>query len=50
MVRTAQPLFDDTKKYWYAELPNHGVKLPAVGVKIRVLSVNGTSMKVRVTS
>ena len=30
----AQPLFDDTKKYFYDELPNHGVKLPAVGVKI----------------
>jgi immune inhibitor A len=43
----AQPLFDDTKKYFYDELPNHGVKLPAVGVKIRVVSVNGTTMKVR---
>jgi immune inhibitor A len=32
----AAPVFDDTKKYWYSELPNHGVKLPAVGVKIRV--------------
>ena len=48
--QAAQPLFDDTKKYWYSELPNHGVKLPAVGVKIRVLSVDGTSMKVRFTS
>lgn len=46
----AQPLFDDTGTYWYAELPNHGVKLPAVGVKIRVLSVDGTSMKIRITS
>ncbi|MGC4175205.1 immune inhibitor A domain-containing protein [Demequina sp.] len=34
----AAPVFDDTKKYWYPELPNHGVKLPAVGVKIRVES------------
>ncbi|MEH3034841.1 MAG: immune inhibitor A [Aeromicrobium erythreum] len=42
-----QPLFDDTKKYWYPELPNHGVKLPAAGVKVRVLSEKGTSMKVR---
>ena len=41
--QAAQPLFDDTKKYWYEELPNHGVKLPAVGVKIRVLSRDGTS-------
>ena len=41
------PLFDDTKKYWYEEAPEHGVKLPAAGVKVRVLSENGTSMKVR---
>jgi immune inhibitor A len=45
--QAAQPLFDDTKKYFYEELPNHGVKLPAFGVKIRVVDVNGTSMKVR---
>jgi immune inhibitor A len=48
--QNGQPLFDDTATYWYAELPNHGVKLPAVGVKIRVLSVNGTSIRIRVTS
>jgi immune inhibitor A len=45
--QAAQPLFDDTKKYWYEELPNHGVKLPAVGVKIRVVSRDGTTLKVR---
>ncbi len=45
--QAAQPLFDDTKQYWYPELPNHGVKLPATGVKIRVLEQNGTSLKVR---
>ncbi|PZG01320.1 immune inhibitor A domain-containing protein [Micromonospora deserti] len=45
--QAAQPLFDDTKQYWYAELPNHGVKLPATGTKIRVLEQNGTSVKVR---
>jgi immune inhibitor A len=42
-------LFDDTKKYFYEELPNHGVKLPAVGVKIRVLEENGTSAKIRIS-
>jgi immune inhibitor A len=42
-----QPLFDDTKQYWYPELPNHGVKLPAAGVKINVLEQDGTSLKVR---
>lgn len=45
--QSAKPLFDDTKKYWYAELPSHGVKLPAAGVKVRVLEERGTSMKVR---
>jgi immune inhibitor A len=45
--QAAKPLFDDTKKYWYAELPEHGVKLPAAGVKVRVLEEKGTSMKVR---
>ena len=45
--QAAKPLFDDTKKYWFAELPNHGVKLPAAGVKVRVLTEKGTSMKVR---
>ncbi|RSM48875.1 protease, partial [Actinoplanes sp. ATCC 53533] len=45
--QAAQPLFDDTKKYFYDELPNHGVKLPAAGVKIKVVDVNGTSMKVK---
>ncbi|MEU5721372.1 immune inhibitor A domain-containing protein [Micromonospora sp. NPDC047738] len=43
----AQPLFDDTKQYWFPELPNHGVKLPATGTKIKVLKQNGTSMKVQ---
>jgi immune inhibitor A len=43
----AQPLFDDTKQYWFPELPNHGVKLPAAGVKIKVQKQDGTSMKVK---
>ncbi|WDZ87984.1 immune inhibitor A domain-containing protein [Micromonospora cathayae] len=45
--QAAQPLFDDTKQYWFPELPNHGVKLPATGTKIRVLEQDGTSVKVR---
>ncbi|BCJ52854.1 protease [Actinoplanes sp. NBRC 14428] len=47
--QAAQPTFDDTKKYFYDELPNHGVKLPAAGVKIKVAEVNGTSMKIRIS-
>ncbi|WP_370617083.1 immune inhibitor A domain-containing protein [Mumia qirimensis] len=46
-AQPAQPVFNDTKKYWYAELPNHGVKLPAVGVKVKVLEQQGTSMTVK---
>ncbi|GLH94731.1 protease [Phytohabitans aurantiacus] len=45
----AKPVFDDTKAYWFPELPNHGVKLPAVGVKIRVVEVDGTTMKIRIS-
>jgi immune inhibitor A len=46
----ARSTFNDTDTYWFASLPNHGVKLPAVGVQIRVLAVNGTDMRIRVTS
>jgi immune inhibitor A len=44
-----QPLFDDTQDYFDENLPNHGVKLPAVGVKIRVLEQDGTSVKIRIS-
>jgi len=47
--QAAQPLFDDTRKYWYEETPTTGVKLPAVGVKIRVLEQDGTSMRIRIS-
>ena len=42
------PLFDDTQNYFDAALPNHGVKLPALGVKIKVVQENGTSVKIKV--
>ncbi len=42
------PVFDDTKKYWYETAPQHGVKLPAAGVKVRVVQQKGTSMRIRV--
>lgn len=45
----AAPLFDDSKQYWYPELPNHGVKVPNNGVKIKVLQQNGTSIKIKVS-
>ena len=48
--QSAQSTFDDTNTYWYADLPNHGVKLPALGVKIQVLAVKHADMKIRITS
>lgn len=47
--QAAAPLFDDSKQYWYPELPNHGVKVPVNGVKIQVLKQNGTSMRIRIS-
>jgi immune inhibitor A len=43
----AQPVFNDKTNYFDSVLPNHGVKLPAVGVKIKVVSQDGTSMKIK---
>jgi immune inhibitor A len=43
----AQPLFDDTRQFLYPDLPQAGVELPAVGVRIRVVSVDGTTMRIR---
>ena len=45
--QAAQPLFDDTRSYWRAELPNVGVKTPGVGVTLRVTRQENTSMTVR---
>ena len=44
----AQPLFHDNASYWDASQPNASVKVPNNGTSIRVLSQDGTSMKVRV--
>jgi immune inhibitor A len=44
----AQPLFDDTKQYYYPENPTT-VKLPAAGVKIRVLTETGQNMKILIS-
>jgi immune inhibitor A len=40
--------FDDKKTYWYADQPNHGVILPAVGVKITVLDMHKDHMRIKV--
>ena len=49
-ARPRMPVFDDRREYWDPALPNVGVKVPHVGVRIRVLQQNGTSMRVRVSS
>ncbi|MGN0064847.1 MAG: immune inhibitor A domain-containing protein [Nocardioides sp.] len=52
---SAKPVFDDSDPNRYfqpfvdAGLPRIGVKVAGVGVKIRVLSQNGTKMRVRVS-
>ncbi len=43
------PLFDDRATYYDPALPNHGVKLPAVGARIRVVEPQGTSVRIRVS-
>jgi immune inhibitor A len=45
----AVPQFDDTQQYWYPEVPLTGVKLPAVGVKMRVLQQGATTMRLRLS-
>ncbi|OJF10657.1 immune inhibitor A domain-containing protein [Couchioplanes caeruleus] len=45
----AESVFDDKKQHWFADAPWHGVKLPRVGVKIKVLEQKGTSIKIRVS-
>ena len=47
--QAGKALFDDKQQFWTPENPQgHGVKLPHVGVKIKVLSQSGDSMKIRV--
>jgi immune inhibitor A len=48
--RPGNPLFDDTSNYFDPIQKDHGVKVAGVGVKIRVLSQDGTTARVRLTS
>jgi immune inhibitor A len=45
----AQPLFDDTRSYWDPAIPETGVKLPGVGVRIRVLDQGSSTMRIRIS-
>ena len=44
--QAAQPLFDDTRTYWYADDPYTGVKTPGIGVTLRVTKQASSSMTV----
>ena len=46
--QAAQPVFDDSRSYLDPALPNAGVDVPDTNTRIRVLSQNGTSMRIRI--
>ncbi|HEU5265473.1 MAG TPA: immune inhibitor A domain-containing protein, partial [Jatrophihabitans sp.] len=48
-ARAGNPLFDDTQNYFDPVQLDHGVKVAGAGVKIRVLSQDGTVARVRLT-
>ncbi|WP_020393275.1 immune inhibitor A domain-containing protein [Kribbella catacumbae] len=41
--------FDDRKEFWTSKIPSYGVKVPHAGVKIRVVTQQGTSMRIVVS-
>jgi immune inhibitor A len=45
----AVPVFDDRKNFWSADVPSYGVKVPHVGVKIKVVTQQGTSMRILIS-
>jgi immune inhibitor A len=45
----AVPVFDDRKNFWSADVPSYGVKVPHAGVKIRVVTQQGTSMRILIS-
>jgi immune inhibitor A len=48
--QNATPVFDDRKSYWNEALPQSSVKVPNAGVRFRVLSQSGTSLRMRIVS
>ncbi|GAA1565891.1 immune inhibitor A [Kribbella sancticallisti] len=46
----AVPTFDDRSEFWSKAVPSYGVKVPHAGVKIRVLTQLGTSLRILITS
>jgi immune inhibitor A len=46
--QSGQPVFDDSRSYQDPAIPLVGVDVPDTNTRIRVLSVHGTTMKIRV--
>jgi len=46
--QAGQPVFDDSGQYWFEDQPTAGVKVPKAGVRIKVISRDGTSMRIKV--
>ena len=46
--QNGQPLFDDSREYLDPALPGAGVDVPDTNTRIRVVSVDGTSMRIRI--
>ena len=47
--QAAQPRFHDDASYWDASQPSASVKVPNTGTDIKVLSEEGTSMRIQVS-
>ncbi len=45
--QAAEPVFDDTRTYWFADDPYTGVKTPGVGVTLKVTKQAKSSMTVK---
>ena len=48
--QNAVTVFDDRKSYWNEAIPQSSVKVPNAGVRLRVLTQSGTSLKLRIVS
>jgi immune inhibitor A len=48
--QNAMPVFDDRKSYWNEAIPLTSVQVPNGGVRMRVVSQSGTSLRLRIVS
>ncbi|GAA3393165.1 immune inhibitor A domain-containing protein [Cryptosporangium minutisporangium] len=44
-----QPVFDDSRQYWFPELPQAGVKVPKIGVRLGVTGESGPRITVELS-